>query len=187
MKKKEDRRIRITKLAIKESLLELMQVHPIAKISVKMICDSADINRSTFYAHYKDQYYLLNQLQQEAVQDIKEHIFAASFVKEEEENTVPVIVKVLKYCKSDITLFKVLLSENGDSDFQHDLMLLAQEKALQEIRDGRRWDARTSSYIEHFAVSGVLSMIRKWLADGCIDEPEHLAELMTRFLYEGIL
>lgn len=186
MKKKEDRRIRITKLAIKESLLELMQVYPISKISVKMICESADINRSTFYAHYKDQYQLLNQLQQEAVQDIKKHIFATSFVKEE-ESTVPVIVKVLKYCKSDITLFKVLLSENGDSDFQHELMLLAQEKALQEIRDGRHWDARTSSYIEHFAVSGVLSVIRKWLADGCIDEPEDLAELMTHFLYEGIV
>ena len=55
VKAKEDRRIRITKKAIKESLIELLQEYPIAKISVKMICESADINRSTFYAHYNDQ------------------------------------------------------------------------------------------------------------------------------------
>ena len=45
---KEDRRVRLTKQAIRESLIELMQEYPIAKISVKMICDTADINRSTF-------------------------------------------------------------------------------------------------------------------------------------------
>ncbi|WP_286946022.1 TetR/AcrR family transcriptional regulator [Acetobacterium sp. UBA5834] len=44
--------------------MELMETRPISKISVKMICETADINRSTFYAHYADQYALLTQLEE---------------------------------------------------------------------------------------------------------------------------
>jgi hypothetical protein len=48
---KTDRRVRLTKQIIKESLVELMRDHPIYRVSVKMLCEAADINRSTFYAH----------------------------------------------------------------------------------------------------------------------------------------
>ena len=117
MPKKEDRRVRITKLAIKDSLIELMQQYPITKISVKMICDNADINRSTFYAHYKDQNDLLDKVQQEATLGIKNHIFSTSFTQQADSAT-PTIIKVLEYCKDNRELFKVILSENGDTTFK---------------------------------------------------------------------
>jgi len=50
--KKEDRRTLYTKSVVKRSLLELMQVKPISKISVSEICKKADINRNTFYHYY---------------------------------------------------------------------------------------------------------------------------------------
>lgn len=185
MPKKEDRRVRITKQAIKDSLIELLQVYPITKLSVKMICDTADINRSTFYAHYKDQNELLDTVQQEAVQGIKAHIFSTSFTQQA-DTAAPVIVKVLEYCKENKALFQVLLSEHGDTTFQRELMLLAQEKAIDEIRDDERLDVHISKYLELFALSGILSMVRHWLDQGCKDEPTALAELMTTFLYRGI-
>lgn len=185
MPKREDRRVRITKQAIRESLIELMQTHPISKISVKMICEAADLNRSTFYAHYKDQTDLLHKVQQEAVRGIKTHIFATSFTRQ--AHAAPsVIVKVLAYCKENQALFKVLLSEHGDTTFQRELMALAQEKALDEIREDKRLDVRRAKYLELFALSGVLSIVRHWLEEGCEDEPEALAALITKFLYEGI-
>ena len=54
--KKEDRRVRYTKLAIRESFLALLSEKPIEKISVTEICKRADINRGTFYSHYDDIY-----------------------------------------------------------------------------------------------------------------------------------
>lgn len=185
MPRKEDRRVCITKQAIRESLIDLLQEYPISKISVKMICDVADINRSTFYAHYKDQNDLLDQIQQEAIENIKSQISTTGFVQQAETVT-PVIVKVLEYCKENRTLFEAILSQNGDVRFQRKLMRLVQEKTIDELRDDDRLDPRTTQYFELFMMSGILSMIRKWLEDGCIDTPVELAELMIEFLYNGI-
>ncbi len=185
MLQKEDRRVRITKQAIRDSLLELMQEYPIAKISVKMICERADINRSTFYAHYADQNDLLNRLQTGAVQGIKSHVFTANFVQQAQAAT-PVIVKVLEYCRANRALFTVILSENGDTTFQRELMQMVQEKTIAELREDKRLKPRATKYMELFAIAGILSMIRVWLAEGCVDSPEELAGLMTRFLYEGL-
>ena len=48
-----DRRIKYTKHALQEAMIELLETHPIAKISVSMLCEKADVNRSTFYATMK--------------------------------------------------------------------------------------------------------------------------------------
>ncbi len=54
--KRDDRRTQYSKRVIKESLFELMQEKPINKITVKELCERADVNRSTFYAYYTDIY-----------------------------------------------------------------------------------------------------------------------------------
>lgn len=55
MDKKIDRRIRKTKLSIETSFKKLLEEKAnLDDISVKMICDKADITRKTFYVHYAD-------------------------------------------------------------------------------------------------------------------------------------
>ena len=49
-----DKRIEKTKLLIKNTFLDLIKTKNIDKITVKAICDSANINRGTFYYHYLD-------------------------------------------------------------------------------------------------------------------------------------
>lgn len=184
--KKEDRRVRLTKRAIRESLVELMQERPISKISVKMICEAADINRSTFYAHYTDQYDLLKKTQQEVMEGFSQQILGLTLAGQAEE-TVPLLLQILEYARSNAALFRVLLSESGDASFQSGLVYIAQQKTLQEIREDKRLDKKTAAYLEAFAISGYVSIIRKWLDDGCTDEPEPLARLMTKLLFEGIM
>ena len=50
--KEENRRVKYTKRVIKEALIELMANRQVGEISVKKLCEQADVNRSTFYAHY---------------------------------------------------------------------------------------------------------------------------------------
>ncbi len=183
-RKREDRRIRITKLAIRESLIELMQEQPISKISVKMLCEAADINRSTFYAHYKDQYALLIAIQQEIIADVKEQVFSAQFL-EASDSGISVLVKVLEYGKANAALLKVLLSENGDSSFQHELMLLAQEKIIEEFQGERSLPPRIIQYLKRFALDGLISIMRHWLDENCADDPKMLASLMVKLLVYG--
>ena len=50
---KTDARVRYTVHMIQNIFLELLKEKPIAKITVKEICERAEINRSTFYKHYQ--------------------------------------------------------------------------------------------------------------------------------------
>ena len=47
-----NRRTAYTKTAIRRTFFELLEEKDFDKISVREICQRADINRSTFYRHY---------------------------------------------------------------------------------------------------------------------------------------
>ncbi len=64
---KTDARVRYTRKVLKESLLKLLKEKPVNKISVKEVCELAELNRATFYAHYADCFDLLNSIEQELI------------------------------------------------------------------------------------------------------------------------
>jgi AcrR family transcriptional regulator len=68
---KQDRRVKYTQMVLKEALLEILQDRPIERISVKEICDRADVNRSTFYVHYGSPMELLDSIKDDMYDEIK--------------------------------------------------------------------------------------------------------------------
>ena len=62
---KTDARVKYTRMVLKKALLELMQHKPVNKITVKEICERAELNRATFYAHYSDCFDLLESIEEE--------------------------------------------------------------------------------------------------------------------------
>ena len=63
---KVDRRVRYTKRALTQALVQLVQERPVSKISVKELCERADVNRSTFYAHFRNPHDLLQSIENDA-------------------------------------------------------------------------------------------------------------------------
>lgn len=49
----ENRKIKLTKKALKEALVELLQERELSTVTVTELCKAADVNRSTFYSHYE--------------------------------------------------------------------------------------------------------------------------------------
>lgn len=62
---KNDYRIRITKLMIRQSLLSIMKKKSISRITVKELCQNANINRATFYSHYENINSLIEEIKNE--------------------------------------------------------------------------------------------------------------------------
>ncbi len=63
--RKSDARVRYTQRVLKESFLSLLREKPINKITVKEVCELAELNRATFYAHYSDCFELMENIEQE--------------------------------------------------------------------------------------------------------------------------
>ena len=63
--KKLDRRTAYTRMMIRDSLYRLLEKKHLSEITVKELCEGAEINRATFYRNYADIYDLYEKLEEE--------------------------------------------------------------------------------------------------------------------------
>lgn len=68
--KKTDRRTLYTRMVIKDALLELLKEKSFSAITVTDICRLAEINRGTLYLHYKNISEILDELFDDALENI---------------------------------------------------------------------------------------------------------------------
>lgn len=184
---KEDRRVRYTRQALTAALVQLMQEKHISKISVKALCELADVNRSTFYAHFSDQFDLLYFVQREVIDSLKAYLGSRNF-EGDAETSVQSLYNILEYAKNNAELFKVLLGENGDSTFHQELMQLPQMVDMNALnpRSGHI-DERSLEYMYIFCVTGCVSMLHKWLEGGTVEPTQQMAEFVLKLLGGGII
>ena len=67
-----DRRIRKTRRVIRQCLTELLKTKRIQDITVREISEKADINRGTFYLHYRDIFDLMEQIENELLEELED-------------------------------------------------------------------------------------------------------------------
>lgn len=65
-----DLRVKKTKSAIINAFLQLRAKKPLERITVKELSDIAEINKATFYLHYRDIYDLSEALENELLDDV---------------------------------------------------------------------------------------------------------------------
>lgn len=164
-------RAQSTKKQLQKSLIELMQHKPFSRITVKDICSNAGLNRSTYYLHYSNQDTLLNEIQQQAYDDIEKYIRTI----QSSDNKVQQIIHLLDYIKANPHLFEILLLNHG-GDFKelfmrHFLDILQSEK-------GVPLKLATDSYIQTFLVNGCAGFIVKWIEDDFGIPSRDLAKLI---------
>ena len=66
-----DRRVRKTRLKLNESLMILIKDKNINQITVKELTDLADINRKTFYLHYKDIFDMVDNIKEQLLVELE--------------------------------------------------------------------------------------------------------------------
>src|SRR5699024_477502 len=93
--KKLDRRKKYSRKVLKDSLLQLLKEKQFSNITVKEICEVADINRSTFYAHYADQYDLLEKIEIEIIEDLQTYLSSYNF--KEQDQVLQMTEKLIEY------------------------------------------------------------------------------------------
>jgi AcrR family transcriptional regulator len=182
MEKKIDQRVRLTQNLLKHALVQLMKEQHISKISVRAICEVADINRSTFYVHYADPYDLLAKIEEEVRYNLNGYLEKQEF-SNNKPISVQILTRILEYVKDNAALFKALLSENCDFAFQKDIMELAQ---IVSSQNNQSLDNNTAEYIKIFSITGCISIVQKWLQDGVLESPVQMSEFVIQILYYGL-
>lgn len=175
-----DRRVKYTKMVLEESLITLMEKKDISKITIKEICEKADINRSTFYAHYRDQYDLLRKIENKFLADIQAYL--ENFDKKYTEDILLITEKIFQYIRKNARICRLLLSERGDFTFQKKIMKLVYDLIISEITGNNKITKEDAEYVYSFTVSGCVGFVQKWLDDGMKKSPRYMAETIVNLI-----
>ena len=185
MKNSDDRRVRRTKKAMTDALAHLLSQKPLKNITVREIADLADINRGTFYLHYRDVYDMAEQLQNEIFERFNE-IVDNYEVSDNADVLLSLLIELFNLLADNAALSKVLIGKNGDAAFVDKLKNVIREKCFVNIKKQFKIENDAEfDYFYHYIVAGCIGIFSSWLENGMIESPTKMAELTKKLILTG--
>lgn len=172
-----------------EAFLTLLEKKDFAYITVKEICETAGVNRSTFYLHYETMADLLS----ESVSHMNEQFL--TYMKQDSEVfvtklkdcpldelyliTPEYLAPYLNYIKEHRRLFRTAtenaavlgLGKSYDRMFRHVFTPILERFGVPQ-QDRR--------YVMAFYIQGLMAIISEWLRNDCADPTAYVVELIQR-------
>ena len=139
---------------IEKTFLQLIQKKNIEDISVSMICDMANLNRSTFYSNYLDIYDLAEKVKNQMAQE-----FAEFQISKDSKHNPDGYLTMFKYIKDNQIFFKTYFKLENICP---DVPLQYRTELAEKYYDNKHIDY----HIEFFR-TGLNAVIKKWLNNGC--------------------
>ena len=175
---KTDSRIIQTKRAIKKEIISLLRQYPLNKITVKMLCDNAEINRATFYRYYEDIYDLYDKIKEEFIDEVFAHFVNANFLRTQ-ENIGAFLTEIKKRSdmifaltnQRDAIAFTDIFCQKIYGDFEYRFREIFKEFDEQQCR---------TAYV--FVVSGCAGVLGTWFSGGMKTDVNEVALLLNTFL-----
>ena len=153
-----DRRVRKTKRQLRLALMKLMAEKSVKDISVRELAAIADINRGTFYIHYKDVYDLLSSLEDELADGLTV-VCRRHNAKDSEGKTYPYLMELYQFIQQNSDLCHVLLGKNGDIAFTDRICHILRDEFLYDfLAYYYPNDPEMLDYFCSFIVSGNMSL-----------------------------
>ncbi len=169
----DSRRVKLTKRLIKEAFIELLEKKPFNKITVTDLCNTAEINRSTFYAYYEDVPMLLREVQDEVIGYIPTPEKLPTVV-ESLEKFFENMEKLFDYVIENKRLFNVLIIQ-ADSDAFVERVVRA--VLSRYPRDFFNEDTMIKEYRVVFCLHGFIGIFKQWIIDDFPMTGREFAEL----------
>lgn len=170
MNTKNNQRTRLSKMLFKNALMDLLKEKgSINKVSVRELCDRAELNRSTFYAHYQEPNDLLIEIETELLDATEEHL--KKIGAENEIGTHKYILSFLQYIRQNDKPFRALLIDSTDPEFRSRFM---QQSIIQFVENLRIvLPKELEQYIFSYILNGSTGIIIQWIrSDYAADENE---------------
>ena len=170
----QDRRVRRTRMRLQQAMLELLKEKDARSITVRELTQRADVNRGTFYAHYKDVFDLLDQMEQDLFQRLTQLLSSYS-TQDLQRGLTPLLTDVFRFVRDDPVLRLAFLDQRTQDSFFRRLDQLIYKKCQED------WNCCLD-----FLVSGAVGLARGWMVRGFQEEPEQVAQLANRLILNGL-
>ena len=150
---------------IEKIFLQLIQNKNIDEISVSIICQMANLNRSTFYANYIDIFDLAEKVKQNM-----ELEFARFQLSNKSKQDSDGYLNMFRYIKDNQIFFKTYfkleeISMNMPTQYRIELA-------------EKYYDNKYIDYHIEFFRAGLNAVIKKWINNNCKETPEEINQII---------
>lgn len=165
---------------IEEALLTCLKEKPLEKVTVREVCAAADVNRSTFYANYRDLEDVLYELQMEYFMRIYREVLeelpeGRGRIGMSREQMLTIMRKAVHYHAVNKEYLMLLSQNNADGAFETNIALGVRK----EFMPPGYSRLEEYEFIYHFI--GSLTAILCWLTDGQPCSEEEFARFLAGF------
>jgi len=171
MNVKNNKRRKESQEKIAKAFVELLQTREIKDITVSDLIKMTGLNRSTFYANYMDIFDLADKVRTELETD-----FSNLFANYDYFNERSGALMMFRHIKENQLFYKTYFKLCYDD--KHLISTYDPKRAEQE-----HISANLKYHIEFFR-NGLNAIIKLWLAGGCRESPEEMAEVL-KMEYRG--
>lgn len=175
MNTKNNQRTRLSKLLFKNAIMDLLKEKgAVEKISVRELCQAAELNRSTFYAHYNEPKDLLLEVENELLQSTEDHLRRIG--AENDIGAHKYILSFLKYIKDNDKPFRTLLVDSAEPGFRSRFM---QQSVLQFVENlNITFTKESEQYIFSYILNGSTGIILQWIRSDYAADESMICELL---------
>lgn len=163
----------ITKKALASALKELMEEAPFEKISVAHICEKCDMNRKSFYYHFKDKYDLINW--------IYDTEFIAVVRKKPLHLPWDFLSDLCEYLYENRSFYRKALAIKGQNSFSNHFREMLLPLLAESVRDLLLGEELQEFHVNFFA-DGFMCAMERWLLDKDCAQPEKFLSLLKSCL-----
>ena len=162
MKKEYRSAIRSRKF-IRQAFMELLKEKPFEKITVTDIVNRADINRSTFYAHYPDVMGLLDEIQEEIISFFEQYLKKANF-SDLLQNPTYYLRIIIKLASENEELYRLLSNSNVATKQMEKMKKMLVDRIISTIELPERYiDSFEFEFAVRFFLGGFIDVYIQWL------------------------
>ena len=184
----EDLRVIKTRSNIRKEFLSLLQQYEFRAITVSMIIERCQINRSTFYRNYEDKYALTDAIVQDLLEEFSRNMETA-FIRESKPKAgaFNFMLEYFSQHQKELTLlYQRVLPVNI-----FDQMLTRYSEALlkeiSRIFPNSVRQQKLSRYFSRIIASNILTSIRWWHLESPETSRQEMEEIIRLTAEEGIL
>ncbi len=156
----------ITKRALASSLKALMSQYPFAKISIGDICEKCEMNRKSFYYHFRDKYDLVNW--------IFDHEFVVNVRSKKHNSVWEVFQELCVYLYNNIAFYRNVFEVQGQNSFGEHFFNFAQNLFDNEFKAVSE-DKALVELNSKLLSQAMKSVLQAWLMSKDCTEPDEFS------------
>lgn len=158
-----------TRKTLATALVNLMQTKPFQKISVAEICAQCNMNRKSFYYHFKDKYDLMNWIFDEQLR---------ASVRNAQQEKGWGMMRVIAGCIHDNRKFYAnALSVHGQNSLNEHIQELAQPLIYEKLLERMPGSKITAFHVNYFT-DALMAAFYRWTLDENGVSPEVFLEML---------